>query len=178
MVLNVYVLLFIKQHYPARVSSLQQLCAWLKKRAQRERKKSALCYEKRLISPFFNPSYSAFICIEIPHLCIEVHSTVNPTCCMALGIGFGGWSPWIPRKTHQILVLVVQTCCIFSTLARKWKDTNGTNFRGKKVSLWPSTDLVLFNEATLSSCYAVNSLPSSNNEFCAGIVWFLFVCLF
>lgn len=47
-------------------------------------------------------------------ICIDVHSTVNPACCIALGTGLVGPDhSGFPGKTHPILVPVMQTCSIF-----------------------------------------------------------------
>lgn len=81
---------------------------------------------KKIDFPFFNPPYSAFICIEMPPLVhINAHSAVN---CLLHSIGPMGTDPsGFPGKPYQIPVLVVHTgstlACSAGPLCGKWKRT-------------------------------------------------------
>lgn len=71
----------------------------LKKRVRGRENKCPVLW-KRLISPFFNPSYSAFICIEMPPLIMHWCS-LNCEACLLHGSRhrlWGAWSLWIPRE--------------------------------------------------------------------------------
>lgn len=140
MILNVYALLFVKhQYYTGDVGLPPAVCVLDLKKKEWVRRGKVPCIMKKINFPFFNPSYSAFICIEMPPL-ITHWCSLNCELCLLHSIG--STEPdhsGFPGKTEQTLVPMMHTYCSLSCsvgpLWRKWKRTVNGIYSGG-VSFW------------------------------------------
>lgn len=140
-----------------KLDPLQQLCAWLKKRAQGREKKCPVLW-KRLISPFFNPSYSAFICMEIPPLIMHWCSLNCEPCLLhsfrhwfwggLVTLDFQGKPTWFLFWWCKHAVFSFLFCS--TSIEKMERIANGMSLGGK-VSFWCPTDPGTVSESTLGS---------------------------
>lgn len=164
MILNVYALLFVKhQYYTGDVGLPPAVCVLDLKKKEWVRRGKVPCVMKKINFPFFNPSYSAFICIEMPPL-ITHWCSLNCELCLLHSIG--STEPdhsGFPGKTEQTLVPMMHTYCSLSCsvgpLWRKWKRTVNGIYSGGGVILVSCKPYHYWRH--YCAHYAINSLPSS-----------------